>query len=668
MNLEAQVANPQASPANTGGGKYLYPSGSKPLSGYTIKRGVGRGGFGEVYFAVTDAGKEVALKLIRRNLDVELRGVTHCLNLRHPNLLAIYDVKHDDQDNCWIVMEYVGGASLDEVIEQHPNGLPPDEALSWLRGIAAGVSYLHDHGIVHRDLKPGNIFNDEGVVKLGDYGLSKFISCSRRSGQTESIGTVHYMAPEVANGRYGREIDIYALGIILFEMLTGKVPFEGESIGEVLMKHMTAEPDVSQLAEPYRTTVSRALAKDPDVRFKTVNEMMASLPNIGTIDTEGGPRVAATPSNRHADPAEAQAKPLPKTEAAAPANATDEEPLWHDFKIGAQKVWAYVNNPSVRLMKRAGVAAICVLPILFLTTEIHIALPEFWTLVAVYCAWWAIHKASQAKKAEQAAKAKPVVSASNETITPDFIYDPYVQPQSPQSPNRANFDLSWKRKGAQFRLRENMVKEKSSQQKTTELVGSMLFSAGIASVGSFVALLFQGMSVEPEQFAWLAIVSTLGAWSVLASAKTWEGKSGDAAIRRFVMLLLGMAVGWVAYKLMGGLLVQLNDNKHIGEKGELTHTFFNADGTMKVGAALTYFGVLFGGLRWWRQADPLRSARFNPLVVAFVVGMSIVETIAFRFPMPWGAMVAGIMSVAIQLSSAWQPPSSLGSLSGESRK
>ena len=102
------------------------------------------------------------------------------------------------------------------------------------------MAYLHDHGIVHRDLKPGNVFSDEGIVKVGDYGLSKFISCSRRSGQTESVGTVHYMAPEIANGRYGKEIDIYALGVILYEMLTGRVPFDGESVGEVLMKHLTA--------------------------------------------------------------------------------------------------------------------------------------------------------------------------------------------------------------------------------------------------------------------------------------------------------------------------------------------------------------------------------------------------------------------------------------------
>src|SRR5260221_418534 len=131
-----------------GATKFAYATGARPLDGYTIKRGVGRGGFGEVYFAVSDAGKEVALKLIRRNLEVELRGVTHCLNLKHPNLIALYDVRSDDQDNSWVIMEFVAGESLEDVIRRQPDGLPTAVALDWLRGIAAGVSYLHSHGIV----------------------------------------------------------------------------------------------------------------------------------------------------------------------------------------------------------------------------------------------------------------------------------------------------------------------------------------------------------------------------------------------------------------------------------------------------------------------------------------------------------------------------------------
>src|SRR5688500_13676956 len=158
-------------------------------------------------------------------------------------------------------MEFVSGECLEDAISRCPEGMPLPEVQAWMHGIAAGVAYLHDHGIVHRDLKPGNIFSDVGLVKIGDYWLSNFISASRGSGQTESVGNVHYMAPEVANGRYGKEIDIYALGIILYEMLTGHVPFEGESVGEVLMKHLTATPDVSRLQEPYRSVVARALVK-----------------------------------------------------------------------------------------------------------------------------------------------------------------------------------------------------------------------------------------------------------------------------------------------------------------------------------------------------------------------------------------------------------------------
>src|SRR3984957_19915123 len=246
--------------------RYTFGSGARPLDGYTIKRAIGRGGFGEVYYATSDSGKEVALKLILRNLDVERRGVVQCMNLKCPNLLAIHDLKTNDGGDTFVIMEYVAGSSLASVLALHPEGMPLGEVRAWLKGLVEGVAYLHDHGIVHRDLKPANLFMEEGIVKIGDYGRAKLITPSQGTEHSESIGTCHYMAPEIGSGKYHKPIDIYAMGVILYEMLTGKVPFEGETVNEVLMKHLTARPDVSMLAEPYRSIVAKALAKDPNAR------------------------------------------------------------------------------------------------------------------------------------------------------------------------------------------------------------------------------------------------------------------------------------------------------------------------------------------------------------------------------------------------------------------
>ncbi|MDR3632601.1 MAG: serine/threonine-protein kinase [Isosphaeraceae bacterium] len=254
--------------------RYTFGSGARPLDGYTIKRAIGRGGFGEVYYATSDSGKEVALKLILHNLEVERRGVVQCMNLKCPNLLTVYDLKSNDAGESFVVMEYVAGPSLAHVLSQYPNGMPLNEIRVWLKGLVEGVAYLHDHGVVHRDLKPANIFMEEGIVKIGDYGLAKLITPGQATGHSESIGTCHYMAPEIASGKYNKPIDVYAIGVILYEMLMGRVPFEGESVGEILMKHLTARPDLSRLAEPYKSIVARALAKDPNHRPTRVHDLL----------------------------------------------------------------------------------------------------------------------------------------------------------------------------------------------------------------------------------------------------------------------------------------------------------------------------------------------------------------------------------------------------------
>jgi hypothetical protein len=262
--------------------KFIYNSGQRPLDGYTLKRGIGRGGFGEVYYAVSDGGKEVALKLVRGgNLEIELRGMAQCLNLKHPHLVSLYDLRTDPQGDHWVVMEYIAGEPLSAILNRHPDGLPQELAQQWFLALTKAVGYLHDHGIVHRDLKPANIFVENGVVKVGDYGLSKFISNSQHTGQTQSVGTVHYMAPEISTGNYNKQIDIYASGIILYEMLTGHVPFDGESAGEILMKHLTTPPDLSKLPGEYVTIVGRALAKNPAHRYVSLAEMAKAVEVLG---------------------------------------------------------------------------------------------------------------------------------------------------------------------------------------------------------------------------------------------------------------------------------------------------------------------------------------------------------------------------------------------------
>jgi hypothetical protein len=311
--------------------KFTYASGAQPVQGYTIKRGLGRGGFGEVYLAVSDGGKEVALKLVQQNHDVELRGVGLCLNLKHAHLVAIHDILQPENDETWIVMEYMAGESLDQVLARHPQGIPEPLALAWMHGICSGVRYLHEHGIVHRDLKPANLFLENGIVKIGDYGLSKFISASRRSGQTVSIGSVHYMAPEIAHGRYGHEVDQYALGVLLCEILTGRVPFDGASPGEILMKHLTADPDLGRLAEPYRSVVARLLAKDPRNRYPAVQDLLAELPAVDPDSVAAGSPWQQAPSE--------------------PANPYSDE----EARAGGARKPRFAKGPLIRLLGENGV-------------------------------------------------------------------------------------------------------------------------------------------------------------------------------------------------------------------------------------------------------------------------------------------------------------------------
>jgi hypothetical protein len=646
-------ARPGHTPASRGPGPFVYASGSRPLAGYSIKRGVGHGGFGEIYYATSDAGKEVALKLVRRNLEIELRGIRQCLNLKHLNLLDLYDIRQDDRGDTWVVMEYAAGPSLEAVLADHPHGLPPNEVLAWFHGIAAGVAYLHDRGIVHRDLKPGNVFCDQGVVKIGDYGLSKFIAASRRSGQTESVGTVHYMAPEVAHGRYGKELDIYALGVMLYEMLTGNVPFEGQSVGEVLMKHLTAQPDVSVLAEPYRGVVARALQKDPAKRFASVGEMLAALPpgaaTVGAVGAVGaaGPAAAAPAANVSADRATIEAEPLPEP---------PEEPVARAVSLGWQKVRAAWADAG--LVPAAKVLSLPIKIIFVVAGALGLLFTaQFWIpLVVLLGLAYLLYRGVR------------------------FVYLALFGAASPAGQRRAAA-----RDRPPGGAAAEALQAKAPRTRLTELVGSLLTSAAAAMVMSVVMVLIYSFARDttprPEQWAWLLLVGMGGSWAVLVPAKFWEGRSGEAMLRRFVLMIVGLGLGMAASCAAEALLVTLLPGTqvalrwpplgqalgasmpapphlaqvalHAGDR--LPRAFYATGGEPLTLAYVAALGTLFLLVRWWLQADPLRPVRLSLRSVLLSCIAAAIVAAGWRFPQPWLVMVAGIMSVSVQLSSPWVP-------------
>ena len=671
VTVEAQLPDQdqaRSSPAHDAsagaGSRFTYPSGSRPLAGYTIKRGVGHGGFGEVYYATSDAGKEVAIKLIRRNLDVELRGIRHCLNLKHPNLLSIFDIREDVQGDNWVVMEFVAGQSLEDVVAANPTGIPAERALFWLHGIGAGVSHLHDHGVVHRDLKPGNIFNDQGVVKIGDYGLSKFISCSRRSGQTESIGTVHYMAPEVANGRYGKEIDVYALGVILYEMLTGRVPFEGESVGEVLMKHLTATPDVSMLPEPYRSVVARALEKDPAKRYPSAGEMLAHLPKPRQVQDYGPAPTAGSATSydpRGTRPGAANGA-TPFAAGAAAGRAAPEEPIFRALREGYHDVCRNWNHSNLNTPTKVVllVALLLAAPFLFSTFS---GLAIF--LVALYFIYWIIRALILTIK-EPSPVGPPPPPGQASAVRPAAA-NPAAAGAIPVARcvgNRQSRLPRW----ARHEKPVPAMLVKPLRQRLTELIGSMLAGAVIAILTCVLGFVLASLrsdavigAADLARYSWVILASVVGTWAVLIPAKFWEGCKGDVKLRRFTMMLAGLAVGVLVAAISVGLLVDLPHNVMVDmELRELTGLKPVRLNPTNVASDLRYylvgFGALFLLLRWWRSADPMRAARLS-LFSVFVSGlMALMISDALGFPQPWLVMVACAMSVSVQLASPWIHP------------
>jgi len=268
------------------------------LGRYRILGEIGRGASGTVYHALdTLIGREVAIKSFRlseaaaaagsrENLREELlREARSAGMLSHPNVVTLYDVVESADGSFFIAMEYVEGRSLADVVAE---GGPPDfeRAVDWISQVAAALDYLHARGLVHRDVKPANILiTDGGRVKLTDFGIAVPGPGAASDGGDAVLGTPNYMAPEQILGReLTPRADVWSLGVVLYELLSGRRPFEGRTVAEVVHRvvHEPAPPpgEDSGLAPGVRPLLERAMAKDPRWRFASAGELARELRQI----------------------------------------------------------------------------------------------------------------------------------------------------------------------------------------------------------------------------------------------------------------------------------------------------------------------------------------------------------------------------------------------------
>lgn len=264
--------------------------GKKINDRYLIIGNIGSGGMANVFLArdlILD--REVAVKVLRYDFQNDQAAIRRfqrealaATELVHPNIVSVYDVGEEDGQQ-YLVMEYVKGMDLKRYIQtQYP--IAYDKVVDIMDQILSAMSLAHHHRIIHRDLKPQNILiNEEGVVKITDFGIAIALSETSITQTNSMLGSVHYLSPEQARGSMAtNQSDIYAMGIILYEMITGRVPFDGESAVTIALKHFQDElPDIhiysQQVPQALENVVLKATAKDPINRYKTTEEMQADL-------------------------------------------------------------------------------------------------------------------------------------------------------------------------------------------------------------------------------------------------------------------------------------------------------------------------------------------------------------------------------------------------------
>ena len=310
---------------------------------YQLHGRLGAGGMATVYLAEdTSLHRKVAIKVLAERYAEDeqfverfRREAQSAAGLNHPNIVAIYD-RGVAEGTYYIAMEYLDGPTLKDVIDER-GGLEPNRAIGFATQILAALRFAHNHGVVHRDIKPHNVVvSPDGRLKVTDFGIAR-AGASQMTEVGSIVGTAQYLSPEQARGEVvGPPSDLYSVGIVLYEMLTGRVPFEGDSAVAIAMKHLSEEPVPPSVYAPgtppaLEQVVLRALAKDAGDRYQTAEEMSADLDRARrgvalSPRTEQMTRVIPPVAHGAADPRAAAARgtrvwdrELPPPVAAAPA-------------------------------------------------------------------------------------------------------------------------------------------------------------------------------------------------------------------------------------------------------------------------------------------------------------------------------------------------------------
>lgn len=268
----------------------MFTKGQLINDRYEIIKSIGEGGMANVYLANdTFLDRKVAVKVLRGDLANDEKFIRRfqreayaASTLSHPNIVEMYDVG-EDNGTYYIVMEYIEGRTLKQLLKKR-GSLTAPEVVDIMLQLTDGISHAHDMYIIHRDLKPQNIMiSDDGKIKITDFGIAMALNSTQLTQTNSVMGSVHYLPPEQASGKGSTtKSDIYSMGIMLYELLTGKLPFKGENAVEIALKHMKDDiPSVrkinSNIPQSLENIVLKSTAKNPKNRYDDVKEMYNDL-------------------------------------------------------------------------------------------------------------------------------------------------------------------------------------------------------------------------------------------------------------------------------------------------------------------------------------------------------------------------------------------------------